>query len=101
MKGAKLHGNVKFSQSFAIEDINGCRVGCCCLRIEVIGRAKTSIKLSMGKWVFPESLETLFRAAVSKDGVRHVWVHGDSQHDSLIAAAWPKIEALQNASIWL
>ncbi|CAJ1404816.1 unnamed protein product [Effrenium voratum] len=54
-------------------------------QIEVIGRAKTSIKLSMGKWVFPESLETLFRAAVSKDGVRHVWVHGDSQHDSLIA----------------
>ena len=31
------------------------------LRIEVIGRAKSSIKLATGKWVFPESLEIVYR----------------------------------------
>ena len=36
-------------------------------RIEVIGRAKTSIKLAMGKWVFPESLEALYRTSAPKN----------------------------------
>ena len=32
-------------------------------RINVIGRAKTSIKLASGKWIFPESLEGHCRQA--------------------------------------
>eukprot|EP00930_Biecheleria_cincta_P024979 TRINITY_DN17828_c0_g1_i1.p1 TRINITY_DN17828_c0_g1~~TRINITY_DN17828_c0_g1_i1.p1 ORF type:complete len:1008 (+),score=160.29 TRINITY_DN17828_c0_g1_i1:47-3025(+) len=54
-------------------------------RIDVIGRAKTSIKLGNGKWVFAESLEDLYRSKLKAIGVQHVYIHGDSQHDALVA----------------
>eukprot|EP00439_Symbiodinium_sp_Y106_P078175 s275_g16.t6 len=54
-------------------------------QIEVIGRAKSSIKLATGKWVFPESLEMAYRTELDAENVRHVFVHGDLHHDSLVA----------------
>ncbi|CAE7410887.1 car [Symbiodinium sp. CCMP2592] len=54
-------------------------------QIEVIGRAKSSIKLATGKWVFPESLEIAYRTELDAENVRHVFVHGDLHHDSLVA----------------
>ncbi|CAE7361590.1 car [Symbiodinium sp. KB8] len=54
-------------------------------QIEVIGRAKSSIKLATGKWVFPESLEIVYRTELDAENVRHVFVHGDLHHDSLVA----------------
>ena len=50
--------------------------------VEVIGRAKSSIKLGNGKWVHPEELEDLYRGAT---GVNHVFLHGDSSHTHLVA----------------
>ncbi|CAE7677334.1 car [Symbiodinium sp. CCMP2456] len=54
-------------------------------QIEVIGRAKSSIKLATGKWVFPESLEIVYRTELEAQNVQHVFVHGDLYHDSLVA----------------
>lgn len=54
-------------------------------RIDVRGRAKTSIKLGNGKWVLPESLEGMYRAELSQNGVRHIFIHGDSHHEYLVA----------------
>lgn len=50
--------------------------------VEVIGRAKTSIKLGNGRWVFPESLEDTYRQV---HGVQQIMLHGTSQHDTLVA----------------
>ena len=79
----------------------------------MIGRAKSSIKLATGKWVFPESLEMAYRPSrgakrrppatptpgpclpsrrteLDAENVRHVFVHGDLHHDSLVAVARTK-----------
>ena len=50
--------------------------------VDVIGRAKSSIKMGNGKWVHPEALEDLYRAAA---GVDAVFIHGDSSHSHLVA----------------
>eukprot|EP00040_Diaphanoeca_grandis_P025356 m.140341 g.140341 ORF g.140341 m.140341 type:complete len:1118 (+) comp30109_c0_seq6:188-3541(+) len=50
--------------------------------VHVIGRVKTSIKLSNGLWCFPESLEDSYRQATS---VSDIFVYGDNQHEHLVA----------------
>ena len=50
--------------------------------IEVSGRAQSAIKLANGKWVHPEALEELYRAAA---GVVQLLVHGDASHSHLAA----------------
>ena len=39
-------------------------------------------QLGNGKWVHPESLEDIYRNA---EGVRYIWLHGDSSHAHLVA----------------
>ena len=50
--------------------------------VDVLGRAKSSLKLANGKWVHPETLEDLYRGAA---GVRLLYVHGDAAHAHLVA----------------
>eukprot|EP00929_Paragymnodinium_shiwhaense_P080870 TRINITY_DN42216_c0_g1_i1.p1 TRINITY_DN42216_c0_g1~~TRINITY_DN42216_c0_g1_i1.p1 ORF type:complete len:1024 (-),score=167.95 TRINITY_DN42216_c0_g1_i1:276-3347(-) len=64
-------------------------------RIDVIGRAKTSVKLGNGRWVFPESLEDLYRTRLNDAGVRYVFVHGDSHCDFLVAV----VDAASGANV--
>eukprot|EP01062_Namystynia_karyoxenos_P018182 TRINITY_DN16759_c0_g1_i4.p1 TRINITY_DN16759_c0_g1~~TRINITY_DN16759_c0_g1_i4.p1 ORF type:complete len:1198 (+),score=368.56 TRINITY_DN16759_c0_g1_i4:83-3595(+) len=49
--------------------------------VDVIGRAKSTIKLGNGRWVFTESLEDFYRQV---PGVRYVWLYGDSSRDQLV-----------------
>eukprot|EP00756_Hemistasia_phaeocysticola_P051966 Hpha_TRINITY_DN27151_c0_g1::TRINITY_DN27151_c0_g1_i1::g.29360::m.29360 len=59
--------------------------------VDVVGRAKTGIKLSIGKWVFAEALEDLYRQV---EGVRYVWIHGDNAHDQLVAVVDAEIPSV-------
>ena len=68
------------------------------VRVEVVGRAKTSIKLANGKWVQPEPPEDLYRAV---PGVRLIFVHGDSGHDLLVAVVDPSTDVpAADAAAW-
>ena len=50
--------------------------------VDVVGRAKTSIKLGNGRWVQPEPLEDICRQLTN---VRDMFLHGDSQNSVLVA----------------
>lgn len=59
--------------------------------VEVSGRAQSAIKLGNGKWVHPEALEELYRAAA---GVVRLFLHGDATHSHLAAV----VEVVDGAS---
>ena len=58
------------------------RATCGATLVDVLGRAKSGLKLANGKWVHPETLEDLYRGAA---GVRRLYVHGDAAHAHLVA----------------
>lgn len=63
-------------------------------RISVIDRRKNIFKLSQGEYVAPEKLENVF---AKNQFIAQIYVHGDSDQDSLVAVVVPNPE---NAVLW-
>jgi len=54
-------------------------------RVVVLGRAKSTVKLSNGHWIFSETLEDVYRTCAGDPKIEYVMIHGDARHSQLVA----------------